>query len=91
VQIKRHRTRLRVSWRQRGWSAGFGVTLHTSSGQRLLAVAGPHGHRATFTRVRGRRAKATVVAVGLHGDNSRAATASGGRPHHGHRRHHRHR
>ncbi|HEX5193101.1 MAG TPA: hypothetical protein VFW09_09885 [Solirubrobacteraceae bacterium] len=92
VRIARHGKRVRVSWRHRGWSAGFRVRLRTSSGQRLLAVAGPHAHRVRFTGVRGRRTKATVVAVGLHGGNSRTASASrGGSHHHGHHRRHRHR
>jgi hypothetical protein len=89
VRIARHDERVRVSWRHRGWSTGFRVTLRTSSGQRLLAVAGPRGRRATFRAIRGRPTKARVVAVGLHGANSRAATVA---RHHGHRhRHHRHR
>jgi hypothetical protein len=90
VRIKRHGERVRISWRHRGWSAGFEVKLHTSSGQRLVAVAGPRARRAKFTGIHGRRVNAAVVAVGLHGGNSRAATASRGRSHH-RRHHHRHR
>ena len=92
VHIKPHGKRLRVSWRHRGWSAGFRVRLRTSSGQRLLAVGGPHAHRVRFTGLRGRVAKVAVVAVGLHGDNSKATIVSrrahGHRHHHAHRRHH---